>query len=150
MTETTKNSSNKDKQKQPADEQVQSGWKRRILNVLLPEGDSEDAEDVNLKEAIKSVNGRWFIHQIPLLTLVLIGMLGLITNRYQSQQELIERDELEKEVADIRYRSLTRKSEITRSTRQSMIEEKLRSWGDTTLLPSVDAPFIINTNEQEK
>ena len=150
MTETTKNSSNIDKQKQPADEQVQSGWKRRILNVLLPEGDSEDAEDVNLKEAIKSVNGRWFIHQIPLLTLVLIGMLGLITNRYQSQQELIERDELEKEVADIRYRSLTRKSEITRSTRQSMIEEKLRSLGDTTLLPSVDAPFIINTNEQEK
>ena len=136
------------KTKGVGNELVQNDWRKRILNMLLPEGDSEEAEDVNLKEAIRSINGSWFIHQIPLLTIVLIGMLGIITNRYQSQQELIERDELEKEVADIRYRSLTLNSELTRKTRQSLIEEKLRSVGDTTLLPSVDAPFVINVTEE--
>lgn len=149
MTDKTEKSKNS-RSKGHHDEQAQNGWRKRVLNILMPEGDFEEAEDINLKEAIKSVNGRWFIHQMPLFGLVLIGMLGVITNRYQSQQELIERDELEKQVADIRYRSLTRNSELTQKTRQSMVEERLKALGDTTLLPSVDAPFIINTNETKE
>jgi len=144
----TDNTDIKGKKKPTADEQPQGGWKRRVLNYLIPEGEPE-SEDINLKEAIKSVNGKWFIKQLPLLGIVLAGMMGIITNRYQSQQGLIERDELEKQVTDIRYRSLNQRSEITRKTRQSMIEEKLKTLGDTTLLPSVDAPYIININEEE-
>lgn len=123
--------------------------KRRLMNLVLPEGEAEDLEEVSLREAIKAIDGRWFLRQLGLMLIVLAGMLILVSLRYQTQQDLIEIDQLKDEVLDIRYRSLTRNSELTQRVRQSKIEEMLKAFGDTTLLPSVEPPYILTPYEED-
>lgn len=120
---------------------------RRLMNIILPEGEAEELEEVSLREAIKAIDGRWFLRQLGLMLIVLVGVLALVSLRYQTQQDLIEIDNLKEEVLDIRYRSLTRNSELTQRVRQSKIEEMLKAFGDTTLLPSVEVPYTLNSNE---
>ncbi len=122
--------------------------RRRLWNSLFTEGETEgDGKSVREVMQSMSIDGRWFFKQIPLFLLILLGILLLVTNRYQAQQEIIEKEELQKEVEDWRYRSLTRSSELTTMTRQSKIEERLKVLGDSTLAPAKVPPFTINTNE---
>ena len=123
--------------------------KRRWWGSLFTEGESDAAEGRNLREVVKSMNidGRWFLNQIPLFLLILLGILLMVTNRYQAQQEMIQKEQLLKDVEDWRYRALTRSSELTTATRQSQIEERLKQMGDSTLVPSKEPPFTINPNE---
>ena len=122
--------------------------RRRLWNSMFTEGETE-GEGKSMREVMQSmsIDGKWFFRQIPLLILILFGILLLVTNRYQAQQEIIEKEELQKEVEDWRYRSLTRSSELTTMTRQSKIEERLKALGDSALAPAKVPPFTINTNE---
>jgi len=61
--------------------------------------------------------------QVPLLVLIVIFTIIYISNRYSSQQELIEIDNLKKHLVDIKYDALTLSSELTEKTRQSRIED---------------------------
>ena len=116
---------------------------------MFTEGELEAGDNKSLTEAIRQMNidGRWFFKQIPLLLLILGGILLMVTNRYQAQQEIIEKEELQKKVDDWRYRSLTRSSELTTRTRQSQIEERLKFMGDSLLKAPTEPPFTINPNE---
>ena len=78
-----------------------------------------------------------------MLLLCLAGIFLYITNGYQAQVEMMQETELEAELKDWRYRSITRVSELTLLCRQSQLERRLREQGDSTLLPSKVAPFII-------
>ena len=123
--------------------------RKRLWGSLFTEGELEAGDSKSLTEAIRQMNidGRWFFKQIPLLLLILGGILLMVTNRYQAQQEIIEKEELQKKVEDWRYRSLTRSSELTTCTRQSQIEEKLKAMGDSLLKAPTEPPFTINPNE---
>ena len=123
--------------------------RRRLWSSLFTEGESEGGEGKGLKEVVQAVqiDGKWFFKQIPLFLLILGGILLLVTNRYQAQQEIIEREQLIKDVEDWKFQSLTRSSELTTQTRQSKIEERLRSLGDSTLSPAKEPPFTINPND---
>ncbi len=122
--------------------------RRRLWNSMFTEGETE-GDGRSMREVMQSmsIDGKWFFKQIPLFLLIIFGILLLVTNRYQAQQEIIEKEELQKEVEDWRYRSLTRSSELTTMTRQSKIEERLKALGDSTLAPAKVPPFTINTNE---
>lgn len=123
--------------------------RRRLWSSLFTEGESEGGEGKGLKDVMQAVqiDGKWFFKQIPLFLLILGGILLLVTNRYQAQQEIIEREQLIKDVEDWKFQSLTRSSELTTQTRQSKIEERLRSLGDSTLSPAKEPPFTINPND---
>ena len=123
--------------------------KPHLWNSMFTEGETENGESRNLRELARSINidSRWVFAQIPLLLLILLGILLMVTNRYQAQQEIIEKELLKNEVEDWRFRSLTRSSQLTRSTRQSQIELRLRSLGDSTLAPAQEPPFTIIINE---
>ncbi len=123
---------------------------KSLWSSLFTEGETEGGESKNLKDLVRSMklDGRWFISQIPFFLLILGGILLMVTNRYQAQQEIIQKEQLQKDVEDWRYRSLTRSSELTRLSRQSQIEERLKALGDSTLAPSKEPPFTINTNEE--
>lgn len=127
-----------------------SPQRRRLWSSLFTEGESEAGEPKSLTDVVRQINidGRWFFQQIPLLLLILMGILLMVTNRYQAQQEIIEKEELQKEVEDWRYRSLTRNSELTTRTRQSQIEERLKQMGDSLLKAPTEPPFTINPNEE--
>ncbi len=129
-----------------------SQQRRRLWGSLFTEGESEAGESKSLTDVVRQINidGRWFFQQIPLLLLILMGILLMVTNRYQAQQEIIEKEKLQKEVEDWRYRSLTRNSELTTKTRQSQIEERLKRMGDSLLTAPTEPAFTINPNEETK
>ncbi len=76
-------------------------------------------------------------------------MLLYIGNGYSSQQELIEINKLKGEVEDAKYNALVRSSELLEKSRQSHIEEILKSRGDTTLQTATTSPYILKIDTTE-
>lgn len=121
---------------------------RRWWGSLFTEGESVAEESRSLKELVGTLNidGLWFFRQIPLLLITLGGILLMVTNRYQAQQEIIEKEQLQRDMEDWRFRALTRSSELTTKSRQSQIEERLKQMGDSLLTTPTEPPFTININ----
>jgi len=84
----------------------------------------------------------FFRRQIKLLVLLVIFAIIYISNRYSCQQEMIEIDQLKKELTDIKYDALTRSSELTEKSRQSHIEEYVSQEG-SALQTSTNPPYLI-------
>lgn len=84
----------------------------------------------------------FFRRQIKLLVLLVIFAIIYISNRYSCQQEMIEIDQLKKELIDIKYDALTRSSELTEKSRQSHIEEYVSQEG-SALQTSTNPPYLI-------
>ncbi|MBP5514294.1 MAG: hypothetical protein J6Y04_05930 [Bacteroidaceae bacterium] len=123
--------------------------RRRLWGSLFTEGESDANESKSIGDVVRSIkiDGEMFFRQIPLLLLILAGILLMVTNRYQAQQEIIKKEQLQKEVEDWRFRSLTRSSELTTKTRQSQIEERLKAMGDSSITTPKEPPFTINPND---
>ena len=79
----------------------------------------------------------WFILFLVVLTFL------YITNRYASQQEILEEEALRKELVEKKNYALTQYAELTARTRQSSLERLLKTFGDSTLLSAKEPPFII-------
>ncbi len=86
---------------------------------------------------------------IGFISLVAFCMLLYIGNGYSSQQELLELNKLKGEVEDIKYNALIRSSELLEKSRQSRIEEHLKSIGDTTLQTATTSPYVIKVDTAE-
>ena len=128
-----------------AQEQVSN--KEKLMRSLVSDDDEVDElTAANIRQMLDAAP-RWFLSQWKMLLLVLAGIFLYITNGYQAQVEMMKENELEAELKDWRYRSITRVSERTQLCRQSQLEQKLREQGDSTLTPSKVAPFIINVKE---
>ncbi len=141
------NTKDKDTELGKQGEQELGKWKERLLKILTFESDTEDTEDLSLQKVVKSLNGEWLIKQVPLLLIIVGFFVVMTTSRYQWQQKQIEKDELKKEIEDVTYRWADVISELTAATLQSEIESRLRSNGDSTLLPSAETQFVININQ---
>ena len=85
----------------------------------------------------------WFV-----LLLVLLGIL-YISNRYAAQQEIIEEEELRKELIEKKNYALTQYAELTMRSRQSSIERQLQRFGDSLLTTPKEPPFIIKQKQME-
>lgn len=112
----------------------------------------ESRPNISLREILGGdilANG-WLKRQIWLILLFAFFSLLYITNRYSSEQEMIEIEQLKDTLTDIRYRALTRSSELTVKTRQSQIEKQLRARGDSMLQSPKEPPFIIKSNRREE
>lgn len=119
----------------------------KLMRSLVSDEDEADELTVEGIRQMLDAAPRWFLSQWKLLLLCLVGIFLYITNGYQAQMELMRESELESELKDWRYRSITRVSELTLLCRQSQLEQKLREQGDSTLTPSKVAPFIIKVKE---
>lgn len=139
--ETEEELSPEEQKKQKEQEERSTRMKKLLRNVLR----DEDTEGGGLKDMFNDIqiSGEWLKHHWSFLLIVFVSMLFFVTNRYQAQQEIIEEARLKQELTDWKYVWLTQFSELTRSCRQSHIEESLRQRGDSTLKLSKDAPFII-------
>ena len=117
----------------------------RLFSSLLSEDEEKQPEVRRLRDALRalSINGQWFKQQIGVICLIVLGVIIYITNRYKAQQEMMEEDRLRRELLDWKYRSITRRSELTFRTRQTKLEDMLNERGDSTLKPGKTAPFIL-------
>ena len=121
--------------------------KEKLMRSLVSDDDEAEELSIDSIRQILDAAPRWFLSQWKMLLLCLAGIFLYITNGYQAQIEIMKETELEAELKDWRYRSITRIGELTQMCRQSQLEQKLRQQGDTTLVSSKVAPFIIKVKE---
>lgn len=109
----------------------------------------EDEGKSPASSSLRSILGGDFLtakfvrSQLPLIILIAACFIIYISNRYTNQAELIEIDNLKKELDDARFNALTRSSDLTARSRQSYVEEFLRSNNDSLLQISSNSPFVI-------
>ncbi|MDE5709965.1 FtsL-like putative cell division protein [Bacteroides sp.] len=105
-------------------------------------------EKKNKPTSLKSILGGdilatdFFRRQAGLLFLIILLIIIYINNRYECQMQLIEIDNLKKELIDIKYDALTRSSELMERSRQSRIEEYI-STKESDLQTSTNPPYLI-------
>ena len=118
-----------------------------FLSSLIKDDDEEMPDLHHEKDLMRvlSIDGQWFKRQIGVILLIVAGIIWYITNRYQAQQEMIEEDKLRAELADWKFRSMTKTSELTLHTRQTFLEDRLKALGDSTLKASAVPPFILRS-----
>lgn len=98
--------------------------------------------------SVKSIIGgdilgtEFFRRQFKLIFLITILAIIYINNRYECQQQLIEIDNLKKELTDIKYDALTRSSELMERSRQSRIEEYIAT-KESDLQTSTNPPYLL-------
>ena len=130
----------------PTEEEPVSDKEKLMRSLVSDDDEVDELTAANIRQMLDAAP-RWFLSQWKMLLLILAGIFLYITNGYQAQVEMMKETELEAELKDWRYRSITRVSELTQLCRQSQLEQKLREQGDSTLTPSKVAPFIIKVKE---
>ena len=118
----------------------------KLTRSLFSDDDEGDEQSIASLRQMLDAAPQWFLSQWKMLLLVLAGIFLYITNGYQAQVEMMKETELEAELKDWRWRSITRVSELTQLCRQSQLEQKLRQQGDSTLTPGKVAPFTITVD----
>ena len=121
--------------------------KAKIISSLLNEEEGEtDLRNYRWRDLL-IIDGQWVRRQIVLILLIVGGIIFYITNRYQAQKDIIELVQLQNELKDMKFRVLTRSTELTQKTRQSELEKQLKNFGDSTLQVTNEAPFIIKKKD---
>ncbi len=129
-------------------DKVNKGWMARLLNFVAGH-ENEDIDGRITRDILKSMDGKWIRKQLRIVAVIFLFAMASITCGYMTQTLQVKRNDLKKEVEDYRYRALTRSSELTRETRQSLIEEKLKANGDSTLTATPDSPFFIERDTKK-
>lgn len=139
----TQDRTKKENGAEPQEKKARNGFLSLIFRLLHSDGEDDNAlKQLKSVRRQLSIDGQWFKKQIGVLVLAVLGTICYITCRFQAQQELILIEQLKKDRTDWAYRSLTRSSELTLKTRQSLIEKSLKNFGDSTLKSSVQPPII--------
>lgn len=86
--------------------------------------------------------------QIWLFMLIVFFIIIYISNRYSIQKDLIELDQLQKELQDTKYKALSTSSQITEKSRESNVLDMLKHSKDSTLHIATQPPYIINVPEE--
>lgn len=92
--------------------------------------------------------GAWFRRQFPFIVMIVLFIIIYVSNRYASQQELLEIDALQKQRVDEQYRTLTRSSELMERTRRSYVEEYLKQTHDSTLQTATTPPYTLYVDSE--
>lgn len=82
--------------------------------------------------------------QIWLFILIVFFVIIYISNRYSIQKDLIELDQLQKELQDTKYKALSTSSQITEKSRESNVLDVLKHSKDSILHIATQPPYIIN------
>lgn len=86
--------------------------------------------------------------QIWLFMLIVVFIIIYISNRYSIQKDLIELDQLQKELQDTKYKALSTSSQITEKSRESNVLDMLKNNKDSVLHIATQPPYIINVPEE--
>ncbi|MBO5741597.1 MAG: hypothetical protein J6R54_06455, partial [Bacteroidaceae bacterium] len=101
---------------QPANTDSAENRKAKIISSLLNDEEGEtELRNYRWKDLL-IIDGQWVRRQIVLILLIVGGIIFYITNRYQAQKDIIELVQLQNELKDMKFRVLTRSSELTLKT----------------------------------
>jgi hypothetical protein len=137
------------------DEEIKISEEKEVKNTLesikaLASDDESRQQNITLREILGGdiLNAQVIRRQIWVIVLIVGITIIYIGNRYCSQKELIEIDNLTKELRDSKYKALSSSSDLTEKCRESHVLEILRTNQDSTLHIADQPPFIINIPEE--
>lgn len=138
----------------PADGQPEKPEEETLspLKAFTETESVEEGTNVSLREILGGdiLTADWLRRQMGLIVLCVFFAIIYITNRYSAEQELIEIERLKTELTEVKYRALTRSSELTVKTRQSQVEQSLRTTPDSVLQAPKAPPFLIKKPKVEE
>jgi preprotein translocase subunit SecF len=115
--------------------------------------ESDEAPSASLR--LRDVLGGDFLwvlvrRQIWLIILIVVIVTAYVAVRYQCQQDAIDIAQLEKDLVDAKFESLSSSSNLTRMSRQSNIIQLLQQADSVTLHHADQPPYIIDVPEEKK
>ena len=123
------------------------------LKEVLNEQAREDEEPMSNNFTLRKILGGDILSaemmrgQIWLIIIIVLFIIVYISNRYSVQKNLLEIDNLNKELQDVKYKALSSSSQLTERSRESHVLELLKENNDSTLKMPEQPPFIIEVKE---
>lgn len=123
---------------------------KQVIAEQAIEGEAPLSSNLSLRKILCGdiLTARIIRRQIWLVILVVFFVIIYISNRYSIQKDLIEIDQLQKELQDAKYKALSSSSQITEKSRESNVLEMLKNNKDSVLHIATQPPYIINVPEQ--
>jgi hypothetical protein len=87
-------------------------------------------------------------HHILLILFIVFFLVFYVGVRYQCEQDVIEINQLEKDLVDAKYKALSSSSNLTELCRQSNVLKALHEYQDSLLQLSDQPPYIIEVPEE--
>lgn len=151
--EESKKKTKEEPQDTPTDEESEEKAEFQTLKEVLNEQAREDEEPMSNNFTLRKILGgdilsaKMMRSQIWLIIIIVLFVIVYISNRYSVQKNLLEIDNLNKELQDVKYKALSSSSQLTEKSRESHVLELLKQNNDSTLKMPEQPPFIIEVKE---
>ena len=129
----------------------QTGTKSKSIIKRVSEEDAPLAAGFTLRNILGGdfLTADFMRKQIGVIILVAFMTMIYVSNRYSCQQDMIEINELQKELKDAKYKALASSSQLTEICRESNVLDMLRNNKDSVLHIPNQPPYIITVPENE-
>ena len=150
MTATPKGSAKADASKEPAKAAAPEESLKAALAKQAIEEEASGSASFTLRKILGGdiLTAQIIRKQIWLFVLIVFFVIIYISNRYSIQKDLIELDQLQKELQDTKYKALSTSSQITEKSRESNVLDVLKHSKDSILHIATQPPYIINVPEE--
>ena len=151
--EESKKKTKEEPQDTPTDEKSEEKAEFHTFKEVLNEQAREDEEPMSNNFTLRKILGgdilsaKMMRSQIWLIIIIVLFVIVYISNRYSVQKNLLEIDNLNKELQDVKYKALSSSSQLTEKSRESHVLELLKQNNDSTLKMPEQPPFIIEVKE---
>ena len=141
---------------QPKDEQPEVEEPKEELPSALQrmkESASEDDETPVGSLTLKQIVGGDYLfaavrHHVVLIMFIVFFIIVYVGVRYQCEQDVLEINQLEKELVNAKYKAMSSSSNLTEMCRQSNVLKVLRENQGTLLKLSDQPPYIIKVPKE--
>ena len=149
-TATPKGSAKADASKEPAKAAAPEESLKAALAKQAIEEEASGSASFTLRKILGGdiLTAQIIRKQIWLFVLIVFFVIIYISNRYSIQKDLIELDQLQKELQDTKYKALSTSSQITEKSRESNVLDVLKHSKDSILHIAAQPPYIINVPEE--
>jgi hypothetical protein len=136
---------NEDKKEDKAELELQEAIAQRAIEEEAPQ-----SSNFTLRKILGGdiLTAQFIRRQIGLIIMIVVFIIFYISNRYSIQKDLIELDQLQKELQDTKYKALSSSSQITEKSRESNVLDMLKNNKDSILHIATQPPYIINVPEE--
>ena len=134
----------------PAEEQKPQASLKEVIAKQAIEEEVSGSASFTLRKILGGdiLTAQIIRKQIWLFMLIVVFIIIYISNRYSIQKDLIELDQLQKELQDTKYKALSTSSQITEKSREGNVLDMLKHSKDSTLHIATQPPYIINVPEE--
>ena len=130
-------------------EQLSAKLKQQIHQTS--EADEAPSASLRLRDVLGG-DFLWTVvrRQLWLIVLIVAIVIASVAVRYQCQQDAIDIAQLEKDLINAKFESLSSSSNLTGMSRLSNMQRLLQRGDSITLQPSNQPPYIIDVPEEKK